>query len=51
MEDREQKRVFDEWLAWHKGALFKVVHAYTFTSHDCDDLFQPCLEQTAIDHQ
>ncbi|CAN5476448.1 RNA polymerase sigma factor [soil metagenome] len=45
MEDREQKRIFDEWLARHKGVLFKVVHAYGFTSHDRDDLFQEITAQ------
>ena len=40
MEEREQKRIFDEWLCRHKGVLFKVVHAYGFTPHDRDDLFQ-----------
>jgi RNA polymerase sigma-70 factor (ECF subfamily) len=37
MEEREQRRIFDEWLSRHKGLLFKVVHAYGFTSHDRDD--------------
>ena len=33
MEEREQKQIFDEWLCRHKGVLFKVVHAYGFTSY------------------
>ncbi len=45
MEEREQKRIFDEWLCRHKGVLFKVVHAYGFTSHDRDDLFQEIATQ------
>ncbi|MDQ3545380.1 MAG: RNA polymerase subunit sigma-70, partial [Verrucomicrobiota bacterium] len=45
MEEREQKRIFEEWLARHKGVLFKVVHAYGFTSHDRDDLFQEIAAQ------
>ncbi len=45
MEEREQKRIFEEWLARHKGVLFKVVHAYGFTPHDRDDLFQEITAQ------
>ncbi len=45
MEEREQKRIFEEWLARHKGVLFKVVHAYGFTPHDRDDLFQEISAQ------
>ena len=45
MEEREQRRIFDEWLSRHKGLLFKVVHAYGFTSHDRDDLFQEIATQ------
>ena len=45
MEEREQRRIFDEWLSLHKGLLFKVVHAYGFTSHDQDDLFQEIATQ------
>jgi RNA polymerase sigma-70 factor, ECF subfamily len=37
MEESEQRRIFDQWLSLHKGLLFKVVHAYGFTSHDRDD--------------
>src|SRR4030095_13073342 len=40
MEISEQSRIFDEWLSRHKGLLFKVVHAYSFRSHDHEDLFQ-----------
>jgi hypothetical protein len=28
--DGERNRIFNEWLAGHKGILFKVVHAYAF---------------------
>ncbi len=45
MEVSEQSRVFDEWLSQHKGLLFKVVHAYAFTSHDREDLFQEIATQ------
>lgn len=45
MEDREQKRIFDEWLARHKGVLFQVVHAYAFNAHDREDLFQEIATQ------
>ncbi len=45
MEESEQKQIFDEWLGHHRGLLFKVVHAYGFTSHDRDDLFQEIATQ------
>jgi RNA polymerase sigma-70 factor (ECF subfamily) len=45
MEVSEQSRVFDEWLGQHKGLLFKVVHAYGFTPHDREDLFQEIATQ------
>jgi RNA polymerase sigma-70 factor (ECF subfamily) len=38
--DSERERVFGEWLAGHKGILFKVVHAYAFEHADRQDLFQ-----------
>jgi RNA polymerase sigma-70 factor (ECF subfamily) len=40
MVESEQKRIFDEWLAAHKGLFFKVVRAYAFTPQDQEDLFQ-----------
>lgn len=45
MEVSEQSRIFDEWLSRHKGLLFKVVHAYSFRSHDREDLFQEIATQ------
>src|SRR6476646_7940930 len=45
MEVSEQSRIFDDWLSRHKGVLFKVVHAYAFTSHDREDLFQEIITQ------
>jgi DNA-directed RNA polymerase specialized sigma24 family protein len=30
MHDSERDRIFGDWLAGHKGILFKVVHAYAF---------------------
>ncbi len=45
MEQQDQQRTFDDWLSRHKGVLFKVVHAYAFTSHDRDDLFQEIITQ------
>lgn len=44
-EVSEQSRIFDDWLSRHKGLLFKVVHAYGFTPHDRDDLFQEIATQ------
>lgn len=40
MIDSERDRIFNEWLAGHKGILFKVVHAYAFEHADRQDLFQ-----------
>jgi len=40
MKEREQQRIFDDWLGRHRGLIFKVVRSYAFTSHDRDDLFQ-----------
>ena len=40
MHDTERERIFGEWLAGHKGILFKVVHAYAFEHADRQDLFQ-----------
>jgi RNA polymerase sigma-70 factor, ECF subfamily len=36
----ERDRIFGDWLASHKGILFKVVHAYAFARADRQDLFQ-----------
>jgi RNA polymerase sigma-70 factor (ECF subfamily) len=40
MTESEQNSVFEQWLAQHKGLLFKVIRAYAFTSQDREDLFQ-----------
>jgi RNA polymerase sigma-70 factor (ECF subfamily) len=40
MLDSERDRIFDDWLAGHKGILFKVVRAYAFEHADRQDLFQ-----------
>lgn len=40
MEANEQERIFDDWLAEHRGLSFKVVRAYAFTPHDQEALFQ-----------
>ena len=45
MKPNEQQRIFEKWLAQHKGLLFKVVRAYAFNSHDQDDLFQEMTTQ------
>ena len=34
MQGIERDRIFGEWLAVHKGILFKVVHAYAFEHAD-----------------
>ena len=45
MLDEERDRIFGEWLAGHKGILFKVVHAYAFEHADRQDLFQEIVIQ------
>lgn len=45
MHDSERDRVFGEWLAAHKGILFKVVHAYAYEHADRQDLFQEVAVQ------
>ena len=40
MHDGERDLIFGEWLAVHRGILFKVVHAYAFEHADRQDLFQ-----------
>ncbi len=40
MTEREQKKIFNEWLHQYKPLLFKVVRAYAFLPSDQDDLFQ-----------
>ena len=40
MLDSERDRIFADWLAGHKGILFKVVHAYAFEHADRQDLFR-----------
>src|SRR5215207_3311657 len=45
VRDSERDRIFSDWLASHKGILFKVVHAYTFEHADRQDLFQEIVFQ------
>ncbi len=45
MLESERNRIFSEWLAGHKGILFKVVHAYAFDHADRQDLFQEAAVQ------
>src|SRR5688572_4179515 len=45
MLDDERDRIFGEWLAAHKGILFKVVHAHAVTHADREDLFQEIVVQ------
>lgn len=40
MDEKEQKRIFNDWLSEHKGIFFKIVRAYAFTPADQEDLFQ-----------
>jgi RNA polymerase sigma-70 factor (ECF subfamily) len=43
--ESERDRIFNEWLAGHKGILFKVAHAYAFEHADRQDLFQDIVIQ------
>ena len=45
MLDSERDRIFGEWLAGHKGILFKVVRAYAYEEADRQDLFQEIVLQ------
>ena len=45
MRGSERDRIFGDWLASHKGILFKVVHAYAFEHADRQDLFQEVILQ------
>jgi RNA polymerase sigma-70 factor (ECF subfamily) len=45
MHNSKRDRIFGEWLAGHKGILFKVVHAYAFEHADRQDLFQEVAVQ------
>lgn len=45
MDEDKQKQTFDDWLAQHRGLIFKVVRAYAFTPPDQDDLFQEITTQ------
>ncbi len=45
MHGSERDRIFGDWLASHKGILFKVVHAYAFEQADRQDLFQEIVLQ------
>ena len=45
MHDTERNRIFSDWLAGHKGILFKVVQAYAFEHADRQDLFQEIVIQ------
>ena len=45
MLESERDRIFGDWLADHKGILFKVVHAYAFEHADRQDLFQEVVFQ------
>lgn len=40
MHQNEQRRIFDNWLAEHRGILFKIIRAYARNAHDQEDLFQ-----------
>jgi RNA polymerase sigma-70 factor (ECF subfamily) len=38
--EKQQERVFEQWLEQHRGLVFKIVRAYAATAMDRDDLFQ-----------
>jgi RNA polymerase sigma-70 factor (ECF subfamily) len=43
--EKEQKRIFENWLDQHKTLIFKIVRVYAFTPMDQDDLFQEIIIQ------
>jgi len=43
--ENEQQHIFEEWLALHKGLIFRIVRAYAFKAMDQDDLFQEIIIQ------
>jgi len=43
--EKEQQQIFEDWLSQHKGLIFKIVRAYTFTVVEQDDLFQEIIIQ------
>ena len=45
MTEKDQRHIFDNWLNGHKGLIFKVIRAYSFTAMDKDDLFQEIIIQ------
>ncbi len=40
MKQKEQLRIFEQWLGRYKGLIFKTVRTYAFNATDRDDLFQ-----------
>ncbi len=45
MKEREQRKIFQEWLDEYRALVFKVINAYAFNAEDRDDLFQEvCLQ-------
>ena len=40
MSEKEQKQIFEEWLAKNKVLFFKVARSFAITQGDQDDLFQ-----------
>ncbi|HEY4356327.1 MAG TPA: RNA polymerase sigma factor [Acidobacteriaceae bacterium] len=45
MRESDRRGIFAEWLAAHRGLLFKVVRAYALTPQDQEDLFQEIAVQ------
>jgi RNA polymerase sigma-70 factor (ECF subfamily) len=43
--EKDQKQIFEGWLAQHKGLIFKLVRAYADNPLDQDDLFQEIVIQ------
>jgi len=43
--EKEQKKIFEEWLSQHKALIFKIVRSYAFMDMDQDDLFQEIIIQ------
>ncbi|MGK7395000.1 MAG: RNA polymerase sigma factor [Candidatus Cyclobacteriaceae bacterium M3_2C_046] len=40
MTEKQQTEIFNEWIRQYRSVIFKVVHVYSHTRSEQDDLFQ-----------
>jgi len=45
MKHKEQERIFGDWMARHKGLIYKAVRTYANNPEDQEDLFQEIAAQ------